>query len=143
MLKEEYIRRFDIAVAQCRTLTEMMLGRTLPKAIRFDVHPVSRFRDGNVKLLGGRLKKPENLMSMEYVEARKCFWVDGRVPLWIDVQVTRIEPESTIIEIRSSHKLNESESKLYHKQEGIPPFHVLGPELPGGGAPICLTGWKI
>ncbi len=141
MTKDEYIRRFDLGAQWAREFAERFLIETLPKKIKFDI-PFGLQGDetGRVKFLGGRLVDPKALRSIEYIEARKMLWVDKKVPVWINMQVSRIEDDATIIEIHLADRLTEDESGLYHKLEGNPPFHILGPSLPHEGWSLARDG---
>jgi hypothetical protein len=131
MTREEYIRRFDWAARFCRDFAQQMVVEQLPERIKFDVAvsgPTER--DGRLKLpWGGRLVFPKQLTGMEYVTARKLFWADGRIPIWINLNVTRIEGEFTVIEVRASNTVTDDDTKLY-PMEDYPPFHILGPWVP-------------
>ncbi len=141
MTKEEYIRRFDLAAARCRDFAQSRLIEVLPDKIRFDVRcGVTGAEKGPVKIIGGRLVNPVDLVSMEHVKARRMLWVDGKVPRWIDLQVTRLEVDATIVQIRFSDNLVLDDSALWHKAEGMAPFHVLGPLLPRGWQSIARDG---
>ncbi len=141
MTKEEYIRRFDLAATRCRDFAQSRLIEVLPDKLRFDVDcGATGTKEGPVKIIGGRLVDPSDLVSMEYIPARRMLWVDGKVPRWVDFRIRRLEVDATIIEIRFSDKLVTDDSTLWHKGEGVPPFHVLGPPCPRGWRSLSLDG---
>jgi hypothetical protein len=134
MTRDEYIRRFDLAAITCREFAQRWVIDQLPKNIKFDIplYEPPKVRDERVKLpWGGRLILPEELIGIEYVKARKIFWVDGRIPVWINFNVDRTDGDFTIIEIHASDHLTDNDEILYHLWEGNPPFHILSPSVPG------------
>ena len=141
MDKEEYIRRFDLAAQECRDFARSFVIEDLPEAILFDVAlrwpPTVK---GKIKYIGGRLLDPASIRSVPYVKARKMFWVDGKVPRWINMQVSRVEGNATVIEIATTDKLTSKEDRLMHAREGNPPFHVLGPWFPRFGWSMDIDG---
>jgi hypothetical protein len=83
MDRAEYIHRFDWAAKFCREFGQRWIIEQLPENIKFDIplYKPPKMCDGRVKLpWGGRLILPEELIGIEYVRARKIFWVDGRIP---------------------------------------------------------------
>jgi hypothetical protein len=102
---------------------------------------------GRVKFLGGRLLTPDQLRGVEPMRARKYLWVDGKIPQWINFTVHAADAAYTYIEISICARLTADNASLYHQQEGNPPFHVLGPELPPGWVSIAKSskfslGWR-
>lgn len=57
-------------------------------------------------------------------------WCDGRVPEWVNLAVVGRTGSSTIVEVVYCGRSTADEDRLYHLDEGRPPFHVLGPTLP-------------
>ena len=131
MDKNEYIRRFDLAAIACRDLARTCVVEVLPDDIRFDValhwKPNER---GEIEYVGGRLLDPASIRSVPYIEAREMYWVEGSVPRWIDMHVSRVDHEATIIEIVTTHMLISQEDKLLHRWAGNPPFQVTTPPHP-------------
>jgi hypothetical protein len=67
-------------------------------------------------------------------------WRDGHVPEWINVAVVSETGTATVIEVVCCGRFTNDDSRLYHSQEGAPPFHVLGPALPPrhNGTPFSI-----
>ena len=131
MEKDEYIRRFDLAARSCLEFARTCVIEDLPDNILFDV-ALNRQPDvrGKIKYVGGRLLDSVSIRSVPYVKARKMFWVEGKVPRWINMQVTRVDGDASIIEVTISDVLISDEVKLFHRGDGNPPFHILGPSRP-------------
>jgi hypothetical protein len=136
MTRDEYIRRFDVAAKLCRDFEQQMVIEELPTLIKFDINFTgSREIDGRLKLpWGGRFVYAEQLRAMDYIKARKLFWIDGRIPIWINFMVTRIEGEFTVIEIAASRDVTNDDAKLYPYE--YRPFHILGQ------IPPEWNGWR-
>jgi len=133
MDKKEYIRRFDLAVSTCRDLARTCVIEVLPEEIRFDLalrrEPNEK---GKIKYVGGRLLDPATIRSVPYVEACEMHWVEGGVPRWINMNVSRVDGDATIIEIAATDTLISQEDRLLHRWAGNPPFQVLSPPNPFG-----------
>ena len=133
MDKREYIRRFDLEASTCRDLARTCVIEALPVDIRFDValHREPNAR-GKIKYVGGRLLDPAAIRSLSYMEACEMHWVEGSVPRWINMNVSRVDGDATIIEIATTDMLISQEDRLLHRWAGNPPFQVLGPPNPFG-----------
>lgn len=57
-------------------------------------------------------------------------WRNGKIPEWINVSVYSYDTDFTYLELICCGRFTATEELLYHRQEGYPPFHVLGPSLP-------------
>src|SRR3989338_3479136 len=64
------------------------------------------------------------------VEIVNYFYIEGKVPLWIDLNVGGIENGKTIIHCLASNDYVEDGFSLKNITEGMSPYHVLGPGLP-------------
>jgi hypothetical protein len=135
MNKEEYINKFDDAVIACVEFGQQYVVEELPTKIKFDIslHQIDE-KSGKIKFLNGRLFEPNELKSIDYIQARKLLWIDGKVPHWVNMAVKRIEGAFTIIGIELCHKLATTEQQNNHLKEGLRPFRIRGPQL--------LSGWK-
>jgi hypothetical protein len=132
MDKAAFIAAFDRAVTFCRDFAQQLVVEELPQSLRFDFAAARRPVDtaGRIKLLGGRLLTPVQLVGVEPVRARKYLWVDGKVPQWINLSVHAADAEHTYIEVCVCARLTADDRSLYHQREGNPPFHILSPALP-------------
>ena len=50
------------------------------------------------------------------------------------------ESTHTIIEVCTSGTLTDDDNLLYHKREGLPPFHILGPAVPADWVSLERSG---
>jgi hypothetical protein len=67
-------------------------------------------------------------------------WRDGRVPEWVDVVVVGTTGAETVIELVCCGRFTDDQTRLYHRREGAPPSHVVGPVLPPehDGGPLSI-----
>jgi hypothetical protein len=137
-----FIAAFNRAAALCRDFARQFVVEELPLSLRFDFAAAGRPTDerGHVKFLGGRLLTPAQLRGVDPVRARKYLWVDGKIPQWINFSVHAADAEHTYIEVTVCGRLAADDRALYHRREGNPPFHVLGPALPSGWVSVAESG---
>jgi hypothetical protein len=66
-------------------------------------------------------------------------WREGHVPEWVNVSVADETGAATVIELLRCDRFTDDDTLLYHRREGSPPFHVLGPVLPpDDGTPFSI-----
>lgn len=142
MDKATFITAFNRAASDCHAFAQQFVTEELPVSLRFDFVAACRSVDasGRIKFLGGRLLTPGQLRGVEPVRARKYLWIDGKVPHWINLSVHAADGAHTYIEVIVCDRLTADDSALYHKREGNPPFHVLGPALPPGWVSLAESG---
>ena len=76
-------------------------------------------------------QRREDGAYMDFEDALKTLFKDGAVPVWIDVNLKDIKAGVSIIRCtHSSEYTDKEEFSVANKEEGISPFHVLGPHLP-------------
>jgi hypothetical protein len=107
----------------------------LPSSCRYLIFPNQSY-DGN-PLEGDEQVFPEEaLPEGEYLgpfDAARVvehLWRNGRVPEWVNVTIYSYDERYMYLELLCCGRFSAMEEYLYHKVEGYPPFHVLGPNLP-------------
>lgn len=137
-----FIAAFDRAARSCRAFAERFVSEHLPMVLRFDFPVGARPVDGEgrVKFLGGRLLTPDQLHGVDGTRACRYLWVDGQIPVWINLNVASADERFTYVEVRVSHLLTADDRVLYHQWEGNPPFHVLSPCVPPGWKSLEESG---
>ena len=53
------------------------------------------------------------------------------MPEWVNVAVASETGTATVVELTCCGRFTAHDDRLYHRDEGYPPFHVLGPGRPG------------
>lgn len=142
---------FQTAVVDSLAMAQPLIVEALPQPCRFTFAAGRNWvgPDGKVKFLGGRILAPNQLVLQPFHTACRYMWVDGKVPIWINLNVWRIEEDSTTIQIMLSKRLCGERSELMHQREGNPPFHVLSPHIPHDwrsleeDGPFALEWWDI
>jgi hypothetical protein len=137
-----FYRAFDRAATFCREFGQQFVVEALPESLRFDFAAAVRdpAAEGKIKYLGGRLLARSQLTAVEPWVARKYLWVDERIPLWINLRLCAADREHTYIEVATSGNLTADPDDFYHKREGNPPFHVLGPPIPHDWISVAASG---
>jgi hypothetical protein len=132
---------FDQATALCREFAQRHVVEALPASVKFDFAAANRSPDaqGRIKFLG-RLLTPDQLCNVEPARACKYLWVDGKLPLWINLNVQKADDAHTYIQVMVTDRLTADDSSLYHQNEGNPPFHVLGPFVPPNWVSLEASG---
>jgi len=80
---------------------------------------------------------PEKSMAQrEYLgpktkeEIVEHLWVDGKIPVWIDVFVYRTDSEFTFIDLEACNRFSENEELYYYRDRDLGPFGVKSPIFP-------------
>ncbi|MEQ8277009.1 MAG: hypothetical protein RMA76_27580 [Deltaproteobacteria bacterium] len=135
MERDEFRRRFVAAYTRARDFAREYIEEPLPDAVRFRVELNASYdghADETVRLYPED-SAPERRAELADVDAETAFaalYRDGRIPEWINVSVEDATDAHTIVELTVCGRFTDDDARLYHQQEGRPPFHVLGPALP-------------
>jgi len=138
MDRETFGARFREAAAACRDVALQFVEEALPRALRFRLRLNSSY-DGN-PLHADEVVFPEDsapdrarqVLSCDAADVVAALYRSDRVPEWVNLSVIGATPAVTIIEVLACGRFTANEGLLYHRREGRPPFHVLGPTLPVG-----------
>ena len=57
-------------------------------------------------------------------------WIDGAVPVWIDINVYRTDSQFTYFDLLACNRFSEDCSDYYYEDRGMGPFGVKSPVLP-------------
>jgi hypothetical protein len=134
--RETFADRFRRAAEWSREFGQTFVLEELPDDLLFRVRLNSSY-DRN-PLREGEVVFPEDGSYERAVGVRLCdaaavvdvLWRDGRVPEWINLSPIGCTESATILEVVSCGRFTDDERLLYHQDAGLPPFHVLGPNLP-------------
>jgi hypothetical protein len=134
--RETFAARFRDAAAACRSVASQFVEEELPPGMRFRLRLNSSY-DGN-PLDADEIVFPEDsaperarqLLSCDADAVVATLCRSGRVPEWVNLNVVGVTPAVTLIEVLACGRFTANEELLYHRWEGRPPFHVLGPTLP-------------
>lgn len=127
---KDFWDRLHRAAEACRRFGERLVTETLPPSLRFDFHAAEwpPEKDGRVKFLGGRLLRPEALLGVEEKQAARYLWVDGKVPVWVNLKVHGVDEDHTYIQvIFNPDRLTNDDTRLMYQEGGAPPFSLRGP----------------
>jgi hypothetical protein len=67
-------------------------------------------------------------------------WLDGAIPEWINLEVHSADATYTFIKLECCDRMTIDDERLYHRDEGYPPFHVLSGFLPVGWESVERNG---
>lgn len=134
MDREQFTKNLRQAVEYSVRFAQDLVIQTLPVLIALRVY-VNCSYDGN-PLVGDEVVFPDES------EPRGCFrgpwsadevveflWRNGRVPEWIDVAVEDEDGTTTCVGLTCCGRFTATEANLYHRNGGIPPFHVVSPAI--------------
>ena len=146
MDREEFAARLAASAAAARRFAQPRIAEELPPRLAFRVR-LNQSYDGHPQRPDERRfdedSAPHRAATLNKCDAETAvaqLWRDGHVPEWINVAVVDETGTSTVIELVCCGRFTADDSRLYHVQEGAPPFHVLGPALPpkDDGTPFSI-----
>jgi len=120
--------------------TRSLISNALPDEVRFLVQPNATY-DGN-PLEDDEQRFPNDVRSgpLTAEQAVERLWRDGKVPEWINLSVHSYDVNFTYAELLCCGRFTALDRHLYHRAEGRPPFHILGPTIPPGWRSPELSG---
>ena len=83
----------------------------------------------------GKLNQPKAL-----AEAVDWLWYDGPVPMWVNIYAQRADERHTYLALTRARGFIAEAKRLYHVNEGYPPFHVTGLVAPPGWTSVEKDG---
>lgn len=110
MTQEDFRKKFNTAAIFCHSFTNKHVNEKLPKSLRF------LFSDKS------------SIMKADKVIP--TLWQGKKIPVWISLYVLSFDEKYTTIKIDYSDEFSADEKLFFHKQNGIPPFHISGPTTP-------------
>lgn len=136
MDREVFAARFAESTRAAWRFAESLVSERLPEPLVFRVR-LNQSYDGHAPR-PGELRFPEDGALRTAVALSRCdaetavatLWRDGHVPEWVNVGVVSETGTETVVEVVCCGRFTSDDSRLYHSEEGWPPFHVLGPALP-------------
>ncbi|MBO6940159.1 MAG: hypothetical protein JJ863_34625 [Deltaproteobacteria bacterium] len=137
MDRDRFARRFAEAAISARDFARTFIEEPLPDAMRFRVRLNSSY-DGTAsddfRLYPGdsSAEIARRLANATEEEVVATLWRHGRVPQWVNLSTIGLTARETLVEVMACGRFTANEGVLYHRPEGRPPFHVLGPALPPG-----------
>ena len=142
MTREELARRLNAATARVIAYARELVVNQVPDEHRFDIKiiPHGSHHEGPLVdplLLDLWHRSRHGVLAEQTAEqVVNELWHEERVPEWIDISLDAIElPRDdrwrvvSFIEVRCSRTLVH-DAELWYANEGLPPFHMLGPPMP-------------
>ena len=127
----EFCRHFQLASCFCRDFTNRHISEDLPTALRYNFARLERKQSQEEKVIfNNEAYLRDQLENLSPKEAAQILFKSGFIPVWIDLFVGSFNEEYTTIEITFSKDFTDQTESLFHKKEGYPPFHVVGPTAP-------------
>lgn len=131
-----FAARFAASARGAWQFAQSLVSEELPEPLVFRVR-LNQSYDGHAPK-PGELRFPEDGTHRRAVALNRCdadtvvaeLWRDGHVPEWVNVAVVSETGTATVVEVVCCGRFTNDDSRLYHSEEGAPPFHVLGPALP-------------
>ena len=135
MEKDTFTQNLIDATAVLLPFTREYLINSLPTTWLYVVFPNQSYDgnslEGDEQLYPGDSLPPEQYVGPFDTEgAIKYLWRDGKIPEWVNLTVYSYDEKHTYVELLCCGRFTADQALLYHRSEGYPPFHVLGPPLP-------------
>jgi len=135
--KKAYINQFTEQVKLCVQFASKSFNTYLSFDIRTDIKCFiggeglyeEALSQGSIKFLGGRILKPEQLQNVSVYDAARYTYVDGKIPVWINLYFEGYDKQYSYIRVVTSTTLTKKESELYDMPEGTKQFHILIPSI--------------
>lgn len=136
MDREVFAERFAASSRAAWEFARSLVSEDLPEPLVFRIR-LNRSYDGHAPQ-PGEVRFPEDGSRRRATALSRCdaetvvaeLWRDHHVPEWVNLAVIGETGTETVIEVVCCGRFTEDDSRLYHPEEGSPPFHVLGPVLP-------------
>jgi len=135
--KDTFIKHLEAVPARVVPFTRKYVVNPLPDKVQYLLYPnrsggrAVLHQDEAIfpeeSLAKGKATKPDPITASQVIEK---LWRNGKVPEWINVTVESYDDEYTYLRLDCCGRFTANESLIYHVEEGIPPFHCLGPALP-------------
>lgn len=131
--EQGFKENFGAAVFRAVEFAKTMVINSLPEKIKYILfmnssNDIEALEEGEVKFYGDANK----VVCYDSVEVFNYLWREGKVPEWIDISVCGVSDEYTELRLVCCGRFSSNKEQIYHAHEGLPPFHVLGPDLPQG-----------
>ncbi len=143
MTKNDFRDRFFRAIERLRASRANMVLEELRKP---DLLWLPHYNDtrgtpaplGLLKYFGGRHLAPEAVDAISVPRAAELLWVDGRVPIWVNVYLRNVDPRGTHYVIHVSDNFVPADPASFPPDIGespgndLVPFRLRGPTVPDG-----------
>ena len=127
--KNTYYDNFKRHVELCIYNAQKKLDKKIPNEVKcyfgFEELYENAKSKGFVKSLGGRLLKPEELRLLSIIDVAKYTYVNGKIPVWINLYFEGFDENYSFVRIVTSDQLTDDEALLYDMPEGTKQFHLL------------------
>lgn len=127
--------RFLEGVVSARTFAQGFVEEKLPSDCVFHLH-LNQSNDANASsdaVLFPEDSSDEMAFRLKHIssdEVIDTLWRDGMVPEWVNLSVVGETGSATLVDVVACGRFTADDSRLYHRNQGRAPFHILGPELP-------------
>lgn len=128
MDKVEFSNRLKEFTERCLVFAESQSGKSYPKNVRYTLgfydHENDSFWDAPLKYLGGKLISREQIFNLSPKEIVKLHYIDGKVPLWVNLYFHKFDQEYSYIRVVSAKDITDDDSHLYNMPEGSNQFRI-------------------
>jgi hypothetical protein len=149
--KQQFLQRLRRAGIVAREFAARCVRELLPEDLCFTISPYAdqcgrQEPEGTIKFLGGRFLRPGDLRRLTAARAGALLWVDGKVPVWINIGVCGCSETTTELIIHLSRTLVPADENelppdfACTKGNPLVPFRIRGPAIPPGWRSVELDG---
>lgn len=135
MDRETFAEHFRRASVAARDFARNYIEEELPDDMRFRLRLNCSY---DVNATDEDTLYPDDSSPERAKALRECtaeavvdtLWRGGEVPQWADLQVIGRTEDASLLQVMVCGRFTANHERLYHVQEGHPPFHATGPWLP-------------
>ena len=119
----------DSALKFARTLVIETLHNNIRYLVCLDASSNASSLEENERLLTKGQGIQENYFD-DVEKVVKKLWRGGYVPEWINISVTSVASDHTLIKLECCGRFTDKAEYIYHNRQELAPFHVTGPPIP-------------
>ena len=131
------------AANRAREFTQKYVTNNLPTEIEFKVYLNCSYDEHTMREGELRITRDWENEIYEFntpAEVVDLIWIEGKIPEWINVTLESENGESTTVALICCGRFSSNPRHIYHILQGLPPFHIVGPNLPSNWEGLEKSG---
>ncbi|BDS07387.1 hypothetical protein NT6N_24270 [Oceaniferula spumae] len=133
MKKSDFTLLFRKAAESAYEVTPRFVTDNLPSRWRFCINinePYEDLKTTEKSYPNLGMQPHEYTVPLEETEAIDMLWIDGGIPVWIDINVYRTDSEFTYFDLLACNRFSADHSDYYYEDRGMGPFGIKSPIFP-------------
>jgi hypothetical protein len=131
MQEEEFKQLLELATVQAKQFALRYITNDLPKENIYNIH--LNISEDNPALTQYDIYPEDNNRVIEKAllpTVIKTLYRKGKVPVWIDISVSEVQDNKTVLTLLCAGRYSPDLQELYYHNSGLGPFGVKSPILP-------------